>query len=712
MNIDSFPKSLRLHDNNLKKCILCVQDATRTIWEQRLHKNYTRHGLDHSEKIITILGDLLDSNPNLLNEHERFVIIASIYLHDVGMQFPKYSGLQKKVEYSNQELELIRENHHEASANLILDSVSADCDISLGLGQCNEYVKFIAEVSRYHRKLPLSELKNKSFVQENIRIPLLAALLRIGDELHVDFSRVNMTILKMWEIPIESKFHWWSHYYVQNVSCKNGIIELYFRFPREYESNGLCQVMINKITLSIQREFQNVYDILCHYGLRIYSEIKINEEYQYSDDIVPIPEDLLKYIKENILKIEENTRRLNLVTSLSWVVDGVPYSDDADIVKSMSRIIKLVVGQNNTEAIKEIETARNLIIAPWEKMIFCGIAGNCYFIVGDLEKSERYFADALEISNRKDLKEIFTEDVSATRAAALGNLGYIYIIKGNPDKGISNFMAALDIAKLHANKIGEAVLLNNIGWFFAEQGKTSEAYKYLNRALKLNRVSGYRQGEAKTLGTIGHLLHMEGKTAEGMDFINESLDINKEISNLEGVASDYGLLGIISQNIERYDEAIQNFKKALVLHKKIGFKLGMVNDLGNIGTIYRLKKQFNRAMKIHNLALKFSREIGYTRGEGIQLHGLGNIYKDMGNLDKAMECYNEGLDKFRMISYKQGIATLLTNIGAIRRKKGNFATALEVYKESLNISREIGSKQGQSKTCIGSMYIEQKDYKG
>jgi hypothetical protein len=62
-----------------------------------------------------------------------------------------------------------------------------------------------------------------------VKLPLLAALLRLGDELDADYRRVNMEVLKMRDIPPESKYHWWAHHYVQSVSIKNGTVELYFK---------------------------------------------------------------------------------------------------------------------------------------------------------------------------------------------------------------------------------------------------------------------------------------------------------------------------------------------------------------------------------------------------------------------------------------------------------------------------------------------------
>jgi hypothetical protein len=124
------------------------------------------------------------------------------------MQSPIYAGLDLKPNYTLQELDQIRTKHNESSEKMINDSVSGKLDFSLGLEQCNEFAKYIAILARYHREEDITKLKDTSIANKKIRMPFLASLLRLGDELDSDFSRVDINILKLIDIPVESKFHW------------------------------------------------------------------------------------------------------------------------------------------------------------------------------------------------------------------------------------------------------------------------------------------------------------------------------------------------------------------------------------------------------------------------------------------------------------------------------------------------------------------------
>ena len=45
----------------------------------------------------------------------------------------------------------------------------------------------------------------------------------------------SLEVLKLWDIPLESKFHWWSHHYVGSVLIERGKIGIFLRFPDEYK---------------------------------------------------------------------------------------------------------------------------------------------------------------------------------------------------------------------------------------------------------------------------------------------------------------------------------------------------------------------------------------------------------------------------------------------------------------------------------------------
>lgn len=317
------PENLNISDKRLATCVGSIREAAKIFWGRTLLQDYTDHGPDHSERIIDILGALLKDHSNDLNDYERFILLASAYLHDIGMQSPRHAGLPEKpvMKYSFEDVEIIRKSHNETSEKMIVESISPGSSISLGLERCTELANYIATISKYHRSLNLMDLKDSSVAGKVVKLPLLAALLRLGDELDTDYRRVNMEILKMWDIPPESKYHWWAHHYVQSVLIRNGTVELYFRFPEKYKNSKIVDTFHNKVIESIKKQYDEVYDILDKYGIRLYKVVKTAGDEYLSAGLEIVPSNLESYL--NSKSLQENAELSDSIISPSEVFDRV-----------------------------------------------------------------------------------------------------------------------------------------------------------------------------------------------------------------------------------------------------------------------------------------------------------------------------------------------------------------------------------------------------
>jgi len=144
-------------------------------------------------------------------------------------------------------------------------------------------------------------LEDTSIGGKKIKLTLLAALLRLGDELDADYRRVNMKRLKLRDIPPESKFHWWGHYYVKSVLIEGGKIKIFFRFPEMYRTNeDVTNPFLQRTCRSIKKQLAEVYDILFRNDIKLYREPEYVIEYEKS--LEPIPEKLSDYIYDNVLE--------------------------------------------------------------------------------------------------------------------------------------------------------------------------------------------------------------------------------------------------------------------------------------------------------------------------------------------------------------------------------------------------------------------------
>lgn len=675
--------------------------------------HYTNHGLDHSKRIISILQKLIKGKPSLLNDHERFILLASAYLHDIGMQFPKlYPDLSDKYSYNEEDLEKIREIHNELSEKAIIESLSGDH--TFGLELCKDCVRQIATVSRFHRdnkKNDINELGDDSLAGKIIKLGLLASLLRLADELDTDCRRVNIEILAARNINTESKYHWWAHYYVKSILIENREIKLYFRFPKKYAGTDLINVFEDKIRNSIRSQLQEVYEVLYKNGINININVKIAKiDFVSDSEAEPIPDDLKNYIEENYIKIKNELKTLGRSTGVIWYANGSSYTDDHEFALLLASITKLLQEEKYNEATSVIEQCRTLTISPKDKITISIIAGDCYCILCKLEMASLYYNDALKILDREDLRSIYKDDLFSYKAQVLNNFGILNTTQGYLEMATENYKASIKILDYLGNIIDKAFVIGNIGVVFREKGDLDRSLHCHEASLKILDSIDDKIGIADQLGNIGLVYSDKGCLDKAIEFLNKSLQINKQARNRKGEASCLANIGNVYLEIGDNDKALWYLNESEKVNEKIEFGIGRCNNLGNRVAICIHQEDFDKALEYADESLEIFERMGNQSGKAIVFGNLGVIYKEKKDLNESLKYFKKSLAIHREICNKAEEAGILNNIGLLYMDKKNFQKALDYLKCSLKIYREKGYKLGEADLLsnIGLLYIEQK----
>src|SRR5579862_8812193 len=124
-----------VQDDKLRDSLSQLRQAMEIIWAHdapRVIQDYTDHGVQHCERIAGYASKLLEANDGRdLSSIEMYLLIAGIYLHDIGMQcdvqhwpaikdIAERKGAEFAVEfkaeranaYNFDEQKAIRKNHH------------------------------------------------------------------------------------------------------------------------------------------------------------------------------------------------------------------------------------------------------------------------------------------------------------------------------------------------------------------------------------------------------------------------------------------------------------------------------------------------------------------------------------------------------------------------------------------------------------------------
>lgn len=239
----------KIKKENLKLSILNLKEQVKLLWTSdapKIIKGYTDHGYQHCERIIIKLYKLLEQQKEEnLTEEETYLLLAGIYLHDIGMQcdvykYPEIKSTAEKFganfdinfssklsdEYTKPEQDEIRKNHHFLSAAWIdYAYLSGKTILATDIKKIdNTMIRDLIEICMFHSKLPINDCREKCYFNIDCRKQLIAALLRLGDELDIDKERVNIETVETFNLEDLNSSFWWLHDHISINFEKNELI--------------------------------------------------------------------------------------------------------------------------------------------------------------------------------------------------------------------------------------------------------------------------------------------------------------------------------------------------------------------------------------------------------------------------------------------------------------------------------------------------------
>jgi hypothetical protein len=256
---------------------------------------YTIHDIRHSKEVIRnlnlVIPDTLKAN---LNEYEIYYLIACAYLHDIGMvNFPEFikeedfkefseNAKRRNPEVADEEIirKYIRENHHLRSEEFIVKYFK---DLSI---EDEHQASIIGRICRGHRKENLYDRNlfkpDRGYKNFPINIPLIAAFLKIADELDLTFERTPAIIYEVIQ-PKEpiSKEEWEKHLSVAGVVPSS-------EDPSLIKASATCKnPKIHRALKRLETRITNELEDL-PYHLYQYREFRRDLPRKFTMDIEPI----------------------------------------------------------------------------------------------------------------------------------------------------------------------------------------------------------------------------------------------------------------------------------------------------------------------------------------------------------------------------------------------------------------------------------------
>jgi len=269
-----------------------IRQAVGEIWgaeSPRIIKGYTDHGIPHSQRLAGYAVKLLaENNDRPLSPKEMYLLLAGIYLHDIGMQCDviKFPEIKKQAEqlgavfdisfnapdadnYSIEEQKEIRKNHQYLTAAWIeYSQVSGKSALGPAAKKIPKgLVGDLMEVCKYHSHLPIYDCPIHFKHNNTERLQLVAALLRFADELDIDANRVSIETVKNFTLDPRHSIYWWMHH-CTNVNLDQNLVHLkIILHPDDAKDHG--GVIHTAVITEFEHKNRPVVDILVKHRIPI-----------------------------------------------------------------------------------------------------------------------------------------------------------------------------------------------------------------------------------------------------------------------------------------------------------------------------------------------------------------------------------------------------------------------------------------------------------
>ncbi|RZB37206.1 MAG: hypothetical protein SRB2_01288 [Desulfobacteraceae bacterium Eth-SRB2] len=290
---------------NLKE----IRDRVKALHENekdedwyRKTRFYTPHGVEHSESVEDNMHKLIPGEAyEDLTERERFYLLASAWIHDLGMM----QSIIKEIYPYNHEIMTpteIREVHHISSEKYITDHYA-----KIGIKETDKLI--LSKLCRFHRRQEDIEECGEVLTvnSEIVRVRLIASYLRLADAFDVSESRTPSKnyFIYLHDMPLDSKMHWIKHRLISDIipNPDNKTITVFYQEPYEDSEDydrekyiiikSKIKMLIETISDGLKEELRSVLNVLIRNKLPSYFDlefvkVKCNLPRQMQRDLVEI----------------------------------------------------------------------------------------------------------------------------------------------------------------------------------------------------------------------------------------------------------------------------------------------------------------------------------------------------------------------------------------------------------------------------------------
>ncbi|MEM6334346.1 MAG: tetratricopeptide repeat protein [Planctomycetota bacterium] len=181
----------------------------------------------------------------------------------------------------------------------------------------------------------------------------------------------------------------------------------------------------------------------------------------------------------------------------------------------------------------------------------------------------------------------------------------------------------------------ESESLGNLGLIFMMRGDLDEAESHFFAALSIDRDLGRLESQSIGLANLGLVAKHRGQLQEAVNLYQEAYSIDLKLGRLHGQAANLSNLGNIYQMLERYDDAMKCHKDSYEIFGLLRDEMRQGKTLSNVGIVAQSQGHLEVATDYLNRAYEISCRFQDLRGQALNLEYLGTVKSALGKIDEA-----------------------------------------------------------------------------
>jgi serine phosphatase RsbU (regulator of sigma subunit) len=333
--------------------------------------------------------------------------------------------------------------------------------------------------------------------------------------------------------------------------------------------------------------------------------------------------------------------------------------------------------------------------------------GWCYFISGNFNAAKRKYDSTLLIL--KSASSSAKSNIISKKIETLcfGNLGSLYVKKGDYNLAISFLYQALKINEELENNVGAISNLNELGVVYLQTRNSTKAIYYLSQALAKNKLFGDKVTEASLQANLGNLYYDAQDYQKALDFYLKSLENHESLKSSSGNVLNYIGIANCHLKLKNYSLSLEYFKKSLVLIEKINDRASLVAVYINLSELYSSQKKDVTAESYLKQAVEIAKELELKEHLAAVYYNLSNLYARNNRPALALEAYKKHIQYRDSLESEENQKALVQKEMQYEFAKKQAADSLKVVQEKQVAQVKLDEEKSRNKLrlILGSVVL-------